>query len=196
MPKPRAVTSVHVDIARLAYEVSALSADSSDKWLRDLVRCLVMRDPLIHPYGAFLLSEVEEYRKGEIERKRRFLSEESALSMDSAESADSLPNKSIKSIKEKSLSAPPKERARDEIWDEICRAFQLEPVTASERSRVGKIVRDLKQKQATPEDIAQRLDRYSRAWPQAARTPEALAKHWDAFRHPDAHERAAEETYL
>jgi hypothetical protein len=86
----RPITSVHVDIARFVLEVSEISADSAESlekkiadWTRGLAKCLAMRDPSLHPYGAHLLSEVEQYRIAETERKRAKFS---ALSKESAES--------------------------------------------------------------------------------------------------------------
>jgi len=76
-------------------------------------------------------------------------------------------------------SAQPREP--DPIWDGVCAAFHLSPVTKSERSRVGAIVSDLKAKGASPEDIPVRLAHYKSEWPNAADTPEALLKHWDRF---------------
>lgn len=73
----RQIASVHVDIARFVLEVSELSAESPqalDKviadWTRGLMRSLARRDPTLSAYGAFLLSETEEYRRAETERKR------------------------------------------------------------------------------------------------------------------------------
>jgi hypothetical protein len=75
-------------------------------------------------------------------------------------------------------------RKRDPIWDAVCEAFQLRPVTKRERTRVGGIVRDLKLKEAQPSDVWVRLARYRAQWPNAADTPEALLKHWDRFATP------------
>jgi len=82
----------------------------------------------------------------------------------------------VSSIEETSL-----ERSRNELWDALCAAFGLDPRTKGERSRVGKVVRDLGQKGALPAEVAVRLARYRREWPSAADTPEALLKHWDRF---------------
>lgn len=67
------------------------------------------------------------------------------------------------------------------LWDSVVRAFKLSPVTKAERSRVGRIVRDLEAKGAAPDDVDRRLQRYRLTWPKAADTPEALLKHWDRF---------------
>lgn len=95
----RQVASVHVDIARFAFEYSRVSAESPEKlvharakWIDDLVACLALRDPTLHPYGAFLLSEVEEYKKAEIERKKKEKSEKGKnRPADSADSENGLP---------------------------------------------------------------------------------------------------------
>lgn len=81
----KAITSVHVDIARFVREVSKVSAESADKWLQTLADCLAYRDRSLHPYGASLLDEVDEYRKAEKDRKTPKSSALSALSEDSAE---------------------------------------------------------------------------------------------------------------
>jgi hypothetical protein len=78
-------------------------------------------------------------------------------------------------------------RRRDEIWDAVAFAFRLNPVTKADQSRVGRIVRDLKAKGATPGEIQTRLDRYRATWPNAADTPEALLKHWDRFGTSNGH---------
>lgn len=114
----RPVSAVHVDIARFVLEVSRLSADSAESteklrgaWVTRLAEALAMRDPSMHPYGAYLLSEVEEYRKAETERKRAKFSALSALSADSADSADSQPrtdqNRSEQSNKEEKKGRKP-----------------------------------------------------------------------------------------
>jgi hypothetical protein len=73
-----------------------------------------------------------------------------------------------------------KERPRDPIWDAVCSLFSLDPKTRDEHSRVGKIVRDLKAKNATPEESARRLANHKANWPNIALvTPESLVKHWD-----------------
>lgn len=83
-----------------------------------------------------------------------------------------------------------KPKRTDPIWDSVCAAFGLTPVTKSEKSRVGGIVRDLKLKGASPDDIAIRLGRYRAEWPKAAATPEALLKHWDTFAGPPPRPKA------
>lgn len=74
---------------------------------------------------------------------------------------------------------PPAGKARNLIWDAICEIFGLDPVTKSETTRIGRVVRDLKLKKATPEEIRIRYQRYRSEWPKVSCTPEALLKHWD-----------------
>ena len=83
----------------------------------------------------------------------------------------------IEEIKEKNIT----KRKPDPIWDTVCEIFGLNPQTRTEQSRVGKIVSDLKIKEATPDEIRTRLRRYRKEWPKMADTPEALVKHWDRF---------------
>lgn len=76
-------------------------------------------------------------------------------------------------------------RVRNEIWDTVCDVYGFKPVTKNEQSRVGKIVRDLKLKGATPDDIRTRAGHYRQRWPKMSFTPEALLKHWDSLAEPD-----------
>lgn len=94
--------------------------------------------------------------------------------------------------KEGIASAKPP-RPPDLIWDSVCQVFSIDPQTKSEKSRVGKIVKDLKAKGATPDDIRTRHERYKLEWPGAADTPEAILKHWDRFRNakPDGENQSA-----
>lgn len=72
-------------------------------------------------------------------------------------------------------------RPRDEIWDAVCDALGADPtnIAKANRSRYGRVVRDLKENGATPRDIAIRSEVYRRTWPGMTLTPEALLKHWD-----------------
>ena len=77
----RKISSVHLDIARFSYEISTRSNDADlATWVRNFVRCLVMRDPSIDSYGAELLEEVSEYRKKDAGRKgKRFPTESDGI---------------------------------------------------------------------------------------------------------------------
>lgn len=183
MARKRPITAVHVDIARFAFEVATISKDSmesKEKWINDLARCLVMRDPTLHPYGAHLLSEVEEYRKADIERKK------AKDSKDSVESVDSQPRAKQSKAKQSSILPAAKRRpARDEIWDTVVDLFRFKPPHPKrEGSRIGAVVSFLKQKSATPAEIRRRYKAAVAAWNGNGKFgPEALERNWNLLEH-------------
>ena len=71
------------------------------------------------------------------------------------------------------------ERKKDPIWDTVTDIFGINPQTKSERSRIGKVVADLKIKEATPDRIEKVLSAFREVFPGATPTPEAILKHWD-----------------
>lgn len=72
----RQIASVHIDIARFIIEVqdndSTESAERLGIWTRKLSRALALNQPQINTYAAYLLGEVEEFRKAETERKKQY----------------------------------------------------------------------------------------------------------------------------
>lgn len=91
-------------------------------------------------------------------------------------------NRSDKRRKNPKKDSPPAARERDPIWDSIVASFGFkEPHPPSEASRIGKVVRDLKIKGATPEEIARRHANAIKSWDGKPFGPEALVKHWDAL---------------
>ena len=100
-------------------------------------------------------------------------------------------------IRKLALSSPPeavqpakKERPKNAIWDAVCERFGLTPVLPAECTRIGKVVRDLTAKGATPAEVPIRCDNYRRHFDGAALTPEALVKHWDQCGAPPADRQA------
>ena len=79
------------------------------------------------------------------------------------------------------LAKAQKPRKANPVWDAVCSVFGLKPQTSSEQTRVGRIVRDLKIKAVTPDELQERVKRYKAAWPEIDCTPEAVLKHWDRF---------------
>ena len=75
--------------------------------------------------------------------------------------------------------APKKVREPNILWDAICSLWGFKPVTKSELSRIGKLSRDFKLKEATPELILLKGKAYKAKWPDVECSPEALLKHWD-----------------
>lgn len=194
----RPISSVHVDIARLVWEVSKVSALSEEstesleklgKWMKLLVECLATRNPDLHPYGAHLLAEVDEYRIAEKERKKGKHSALSALSTESLESTPRTDRTDRADHKEDSLLGldpsgkgfePPKApRARNVHWDALVEAFKLNPVSKNEKSLLGQLSGTLKAKGAAPEEVLVRMARYRAKYREASLTPSALVKHWD-----------------
>ena len=81
-------------------------------------------------------------------------------------------------------TAQKKTRARNEIWDSVLKVFNMTDLSKSSNTRIGKVVRDLKARHATPEQILARRKRYQEMWPKMACTPEAVEKHWEALDKP------------
>lgn len=72
-----------------------------------------------------------------------------------------------------------KQRAADPIWDCVVALFELNPKVDSHRTRAGRIVRELKALEATPDEIIKRTHNLESSWPEGTTvTPEALIKHW------------------
>ncbi|KKM06593.1 hypothetical protein LCGC14_1742410 [marine sediment metagenome] len=69
--------------------------------------------------------------------------------------------------------------ADDALYDWIVEKWFPSELTKADRSRIGKLVRDLKIKRATIESFERALKNYRQAWPSMSDTPEAIVKHWD-----------------
>lgn len=167
------ISFVKIDIARLCREVYRIQDDRDlGRWARSLTEALVLRDPSLNEYGAALLAEVEKYR--EIDAKRKKISKDSTESKDSK---DSTTNKQTNKQKRS-----PARRERDQIFDTVQDLFFPEGVMPGQGSRIGKIVRDLKSIDATPEQIRTRTENMRRLdWGRTA-GPEGLLKQWGNLR--------------
>lgn len=82
-----------------------------------------------------------------------------------------------KEVKPKTKRA---KRARNPIWDALLNACNVSPdnVNSSEASRYGKLVKVLKDSDATPEEIFARAMAYRQKFPKATLTPTALVNRW------------------
>lgn len=69
-------------------------------------------------------------------------------------------------------------------WDALVSGIGVAPTTSQERSRYGKVVRELRDLGATPDDILARCANYRARWPEMDLTPEALVNHWSRMEHP------------
>lgn len=78
-------------------------------------------------------------------------------------------------------SGEKKKRMPDEVWDAVEELFFPSGVAPSEKTRVGKIVRDLKAKSATPDQIRSRHNAARAQWDKPF-GPEALVKNWDTIK--------------
>jgi hypothetical protein len=73
------------------------------------------------------------------------------------------------------------EREANPFWDAFCQSFKLKPTTKAEKTRVGKLARDLKAKTEDADMLAVQVARYSEQHPDWTLTPEAVMKHWDSL---------------
>ena len=79
----------------------------------------------------------------------------------------------------------PKTNARDKsrwnrLWDTVLNEFGIATMSKTKKTRLGKIVRDLYDRHALPEEVGLRRKRYKEVMPAGCVcTPEALEKHWD-----------------
>lgn len=71
-------------------------------------------------------------------------------------------------------------RERNPIWDALLTACDVNPdkVNSNEASRYGKLVKILKESDATPEEIFARAMAYRQKFPKATLTPTALVNRW------------------
>ena len=195
MSKLRPISSVHVDIARFGYELAQVPDGELAGWVLRLHKCLALRDPSIHEYGAHLLAEVEEFRKAEIERKKAKHSAPSKDSEESAENSDSHHRSDqIRSDQNKKQEIRPDgpgadadvgERKKDEVWDAVASLFHFQPPhPKKEAIRIGAVVRDLKIMGATGETVRACYLIAKKAWNGGPPfSPEALVKWWREFQH-------------
>jgi len=92
----------------------------------------------------------------------------------------SVENPSTENQSNKKLLKQKSERKRNPIWDALLTACDVNPdnVNSSEASRYGRMVRVLKESNATPDDIFARAQAYRQKFPQATLTPTALVNRW------------------
>ncbi len=83
--------------------------------------------------------------------------------------------------KKRKKPTPKKPREPDPIWDAVVAEWFAAGVATSQRTRLGKLGRDLKDMGATPAGIRTARAAYRKEWPDAADTPEAIVKHWSRF---------------
>ena len=74
-------------------------------------------------------------------------------------------------------------RKVDHLWDAVCKACAIDgrQLTKTGRGALNRAVKELRDAGATAEQVADRAAAYRKAYPDAALTPMALAKHWASF---------------
>lgn len=74
----------------------------------------------------------------------------------------------------------PKPRKQDPVWDTILAVCGIDPanIPRTARGAYNVAARDLRELEATPEQITNRARTYRRKWPEASLTPTALARRW------------------
>jgi hypothetical protein len=78
---------------------------------------------------------------------------------------------------------PPKARARDELFDAVAAACEIDPaaITASGRGAINASLKQLREVDATPGQVTLRARAYRTRYRDAPLTPAALAKHWGSL---------------
>jgi hypothetical protein len=82
-----------------------------------------------------------------------------------------------------SPSAPrARTRGRDLLWEALADECDLNGnLTKSERGGANKVLKELREVDATPEEVGTRAAEYRRRWPGATLTASALARHWSTL---------------
>lgn len=83
-------------------------------------------------------------------------------------------------------------RPTDPLWEALV-AELGEPATKSERGRFNAALKELREIQATPDDVRRRCRAYRRQWPNVTLTPQALVSNWTRFAPPPAPTTSVEE---
>ncbi len=76
----------------------------------------------------------------------------------------------------------PSKRKPEPLWDIVVELFFPSGVAESERTRIGKVVRNLKTKNATPEQVRGRYKAAAKQWEGSAFGPEGLVNQWDTLK--------------
>ena len=86
-------------------------------------------------------------------------------------------SKAVAPEKPANRPAEPKTRPTNPLWDVLVEVF-YEPTTKDERKLFGKIVHDLKEVGATPDDVRARVRQHGKTQSHWDLTPRALVTHW------------------
>lgn len=91
------------------------------------------------------------------------------------------------------LAATPRKRAKDELFEAMIRVTGLNPktLTGSERGRINKALKELREVGATPEDLEGRARAYRQKFPGVVLTATALSANWSGLVSARAQQRKA-----
>lgn len=86
-------------------------------------------------------------------------------------------------------------RERDEIFETVCEVVGIDwsdPMTKSQRGSINRAVKELREIDASPDQVRRVALAYRLRWPDIDLTPNAITKHWNLVRAPlPAQESAA-----
>jgi hypothetical protein len=87
------------------------------------------------------------------------------------------------SHKEPLAATPPKAPTKDDLFETVAQVcgISLDGITRTARGQLNKAVKELREVQATPEQIHHKAKAYRTQYPNATLTPTALTKHWSSF---------------
>jgi len=104
--------------------------------------------------------------------------------------------------REKTLAATPPEattRKKDRLFEAVAKecGINLSGMTRSARGQLNKAVKELREIDATEEQVAAKAKAYRQQYPNATLTPTALVKHWSSFAEAEkkAQRKSVWETY-
>jgi hypothetical protein len=91
-------------------------------------------------------------------------------------------SKSKKEAKASGREGPEKsERPRDELWDALVEEVGTEPATRSERGMWNSSLKQLREVDATADELRRRCKAFRKQWPDITLTPSALVKWWGSL---------------
>lgn len=89
-------------------------------------------------------------------------------------------------------------RKRDRLFEALCESCGMDwhNLTASARGPTNRALKELRDVDATPDEVRCRARHYSMHMPNATLTPSALAKHWALCEHPPRPKPSPNEVWL
>lgn len=137
----------------------------------------LLRQPLLSEYADRLARNMRDDQRAS----------EDAVTSAHPDARAEVPSSEVPSD-EHAAAAPlaSKQRQRDELLAAVLTVCEIDraSLTDSAKGPIRKAVAELRQVGATPDEVAERAQRYRAAWPAINLTPTALARHWAEFAPP------------